>query len=167
MQSQPGRPLGANQDDFRDSINEVLLNGLLSGAPADRQPLLTDQSLQLSVPLVRQALLQVIQYNLAAIEQIALTPNQCTLGPLQQSRVAIEKARDAALGCLISLRNSPSDTTTFQSCLQTVYPTAQQDIDALRPSINACLQSNASPSTGSDPNSAPAQNVQNTNAVSQ
>lgn len=160
--------MSANQDDFRDSINQVLLNGLLSGAPADRQQLLTDQSLATAVLLLQQNLLQVIQYNLDAIEQIALMPNACTLQPLQQSRVAIEKARDSALDCLNSLRTNLSNIVkpvAFTNCLRTVYPTAQQEINALKPSIDACLQSAGNQSNGN--NSLPTQTAQNTNSVSQ
>lgn len=155
--------MNANQEDFRDNINQVLLNGLISGATAERQQLLTDQTLATAVPLVQQNLLLVIQYNLDAIEEIALMPNQCAMQPLQQSRVAIEKARDSALNCLNSLKIDPTNITAFNSCLQTVYPIAQQEINALKPSIDACLQSTGNQNT----NTSPTQNVQNTNSLSQ
>lgn len=117
------------------------MNGLLAGATPELRQLLNDQSLAGAIASLRQTLLPVIQYNLDAISTIALTPNQCAqTGPLRLSRDAIERARDAALGCLQSLRTPPGNTEAYDACLASVYPTAQRELDALQPSINACLQ---------------------------
>lgn len=133
------RPLAANQQDLSDGLNDVLLDGLLASAAAEQRQLIADPAVASAVPTFRQILLQVIQYNLDAIQNIALTPTRCALAPLQQSRLAIEGARDSALACLVSWRANQQESV-YSSCLQAIYPMAQREIDSLRPSIDACLQ---------------------------
>lgn len=139
MPSLQNRPLAANQQDLSDGLNDVLLDGLLASATAEQRQLIADPASASAVPSFRQILLQVIQYNLDAIQNIALTPTRCALAPLQQSRLAIEGARDSALACLVSWRANQQQSV-YSSCLQAIYPTAQREIDSLRPSIDACLQ---------------------------
>lgn len=133
------RPLAANQQDLSDGLNDVLLDGLLASGTVEQRQLVADMSVATAMPECRDVLLRVIQYNLDAIQNIALTRTRCALAPLQQSRLAIEGARDRALLCLGTWRqNQQSDAYT--QCLQRIFPEAQREIDSLKPSIDACLQ---------------------------
>lgn len=140
------RTLAANQRDLSDGLNDVLLDGLLASGSVEQRQLIDDPTVASAVPTFRQNLLQVIQYNLDAIQNIALTPTRCALAPLQQSRLAIEGARDSALNCLGTWRANPANDV-YLNCLQTVYSTAQREIDSLKPSIDACLQAIATDTT--------------------
>lgn len=148
MQASPlqNRTLAANQRDLSDGLNDVLLDGLLASGSVEQRQLVDDPAVALVVPSFRQNLLQVIQYNLDAIQNIALTPTRCALAPLQQSRLAIEGARDSALNCLGAWRANQANDV-YSNCLKTVYATAQREIDSLKPSIDACLQAIATDTT--------------------
>lgn len=154
------RTLAANQRDLSEGLNDVLLDGLLASATAEQRQLIEDPAVASAVPEFRQTLLQVIQYNLDAIQNIALRPTKCALAPLQQSRLAIEAARDSALNCLGAWRVS-QQSDVYTSCLQTINPSAQREIDSLRPSINACLLAIAMDAT----NGTQTANGQTTNTV--
>lgn len=153
----PGRQANgqttANQVDFSDTLSDILLNGLLSGATSERRALLTNAELSASIPSLRRSLNQVVDYNLNAIQNIAQTTAKCAVQPTQGSRRAIEQARDSALDCLQALRNNPQGTNDFEICLQEVMSVATRDIDALKPSIDACL---ATVSTTPAPTPSPA-----------
>lgn len=140
------RTLAANQRDLSDGLNDVLLDGLLASGAEDQRLLVADSTVASALPTFRQVLLQVIQYNLDAIQNIALTRTRCALAPLQQSRLAIEGARDSALLCLGAWRvNQQNDV--YATCLQAIYPSAKLEIDSLQPSIDACLQAVAMEAT--------------------
>lgn len=152
------RPLTANQRDLSDGLNDVLLDGLLASSTVEQRQLIADAVVVAAVPAFRQILLQVIQYNLDAVQNIALTRTRCALAPLQQSRIAIEAARDSALNCLLALR-ADQQNDVYSNCLENIYPVAQREIDSLRPSIDACLRSVAMNAT----NGTEATNGQTTN----
>lgn len=160
MRPLQNRTLAVNPRDLSDGLNDVLLDGLLASGTVEQRQLVADPSVTSAVPSFRQILLQVIQYNLDAIQDIALTRTRCALAPLQQSRLAIEGARDSALVCLGTWRvNQQNDVYT--NCLQSIYPMAQREIDSLKPSIDACLQAVAMETT----NATRTANGQSTNNV--
>lgn len=160
--STQSRPLSANQRDFTDGLNDVLLDGLLASGTVEQRQLISDPTVISVVPSFRQILLQVIQYNLDAIQNIALTPTRCALAPLQQSRLAIEAARDAAIVCLSAWRmNQQNDD--YSNCLQAIYPSAQLEIDSLKPSIDACLQAIARDATNGTQTTSNGQQTTNNN----
>lgn len=133
------RTLAANQRDLSTGLHDILLDGLLASAKTEQRQLIGDPNVADAVTTMRQVLLHVIQYNLDVIQNIALMPERCALASLQQSRLAIEGARDAAIDCLDAWRTHQQNEV-YTKCLQNIYSAAQIEIDSLKPSINACLQ---------------------------
>lgn len=138
-QAPVGGGLNANQIDFSDSLTEILLNGLLSGATSERRALLSNAQLTTQTQSFRRTLITVVDYNLNAIQNIAQTTAKCAVQPSQNSRRAIETARDSAFDCLQGIRSNPQGTNDFDICLQEVLAVARRNIDALKPAIDACL----------------------------
>lgn len=140
QQDQANQTLKANQMDFTDSLPTILVNGLLGGATEQQRNLLSEPNLVGAVPVYQDALTQVVQYNLNAVEQLALTINRCAIEPSRRSRQAIENARDAGFVCLQNLLNNLNATQNYQNCIQTMITNARGTIDSLKPDIDNCLQ---------------------------
>jgi len=134
-----GIVIQANQMDFSAWLTDILLNGLLRGATSERQQLLSAPELAGAIRSFRDSLNQVIDYNLNAMQNISLIVERCVIQPRLNSRQALETARDSAFDCLQGLRNNPGATNQYQSCLREVLASATRNIDALKPSIDACL----------------------------
>lgn len=126
------------------------MNGLLSGATNEQKLLLNDTAVANAIQSLRQTLAQVVQYNLDAIANIAQTTNRCAIAPYQQTRKIIETARDSSLTCLQGLRANLQANEAYLVCLQTVFPIAKRDIDALQPVFAACLTSTTATTTPSN-----------------
>lgn len=117
------------------------MNGLIGGATNEQRTILNDRNLVGAIPIYQDALTQIVQYNLNAVEQLALTANRCAIEPSRRSRQAIEDARDAGFICLQNLSNNLNASNDYQNCIQTMITNARSTIDALKPDIDNCLQS--------------------------
>lgn len=118
-----------------------MVNGLISGGSNQLRKLLENPNLQNAVPIYRNALTQVVQYNLETIEMITFINERCTIEPTRRSRLAIENARDTGYQCLMNQFADLQATNEYQQCIDNMVSTARTEIEALRPAINSCLQS--------------------------
>lgn len=130
--------LSANQQDYSD-IEPIIVNGLINGATLENQQLLGDPHLALAAELFRTLLGQVASYNLIAIENIAQTMATCAIEPSRKSRRILEEALAQNFVCLKALKGDPSTTKRYSNCLKANTLTAKNQIDALKPEIDACL----------------------------
>lgn len=115
------------------------MSGLVNGATSENQQLLGDPYLALAAELFRTLLGQVASYNLNAVVNIAQTRAPCAVEPSRKSRRILEEARDQSFVCLRSLKSDLSTTKRYSNCLKTNTMTAKNQIDALKPEIDACL----------------------------
>lgn len=117
----------------------LLVNGVLSGATEQNRQLLADPTVSQAIELFRTTLGSVVSYNLDAIQNIAQTPAKCASDPSLRSRSIVESARDSCFTCLQAFKSNPAASNEYTTCLGNVFPTAKAAIDALKPTIDACV----------------------------